>query len=153
MMQAVFAAAFVAVLPGYFWARCLAATGDLAERLAYAIALSVTLVPAVALIFSSVLGTGVTTTVSIVSVALVFFAGLAARLVFGPAKGPEGPISPLPPPPDTAALAPLCLGLLLALGTFFGLLGGWAMIPVAVLVVAAGVLYWIGLRRGDGERA
>lgn len=98
LIRAVPVALLVGLVPGYFWARCLAATGDLAERLAYAIALSVTLVPAVALILSSLLGTGVTSTVSVVSVLLVFFAGLAASLVFGPAKGPEGPISPLPRP-------------------------------------------------------
>ena len=150
LIRAVPVALLVGLVPGYFWARCLAATGDLAERLAYAIALSVTLVPAVALILSSLLGTGVTTTVSVVSVALVFFAGLAARLVFGPAKGPEGPISPLPPAPGVVALVPLCLALLLALGTFFGFIGAWAMIPAAALVVVSGVLYWLSLRRGGG---
>ena len=149
LIRAVPVALLVGLVPGYFWARCLAATDDLAERLAYAVALSTTLVPAVALIFSSILGTGVTTTVSVISVVLVFATGLAARLVFGPAKGPAGPVSPLPPAPGAAALAPLCLGLLLALGTFFGLLGGWAMIPVVVLVVVSGALYWISVRRTD----
>jgi hypothetical protein len=151
LIRAVPVAVLVGLVPGYFWARLLAATDDPAERLAYAFALSTTLVPAVALILSSILGTGVTTIVSIVSVAIVFLAGLAARLFFGPAKGPEGPISPLPPTPDAATLAPLCLGLLLALGTFFGFLGGWAMIPVVVLVVVSGVLYWISLRRRDAQ--
>ena len=150
LIRAVPVALIVGLVPGYFWARCLAATDDLAERLAYAIALSVTLVPAVALILSSLFGTGVTSTVSVVSVLLVFFAGLAARLVFGPAKGPEGPISPLPPAPGILTLAPLCLALLLALGTFFGLVGAWAMIPAAALVVLAGILYWLSLRRADG---
>ena len=155
LIRAVPVALIVGLVPGYFWARCLAATDDLAERLAYAIALSVTLVPAVALILSSLFGTGVTSTVSVVSVLLVFFAGLAARLVFGPAKGPEGPISPLPPAPGILTLAPLCLALLLALGTFFGLVGAWAMIPAAALVVLSGILYWHSLRREDvtdGER-
>ena len=45
---------------------------------------------------------------------------------------------------------PLCLALLLALGTFFGLVGAWAMIPAAALMVVSGVLYWLSLRRGDG---
>ena len=150
LIRAVPVALLVGLLPGYFWARCLAATGDLAERLAYAVALSVTLVPAVALILSSLLGTGVTPTVSVVSVLLVFFAGLAARLVLGPAKGPEGPISPLPPAPGVLTLVPLCLALLLALGTFFGPIGAWAMIPAAALVVVSGALYWLSLHRGDG---
>ncbi|QIN81394.1 hypothetical protein GBA63_01200 [Rubrobacter tropicus] len=147
LIRAVPVALLVGLVPGYFWARCLAATDDLAERLAYAIALSVTLVPAVALIFSSILGTGVTTTVSIISVVLVFAAGLAARLLFGAAKGSSRPLAPLPPAPDIATLVPLCLALLLALGTFFGLLGGWAMIPTAALIVLSGVLYWLSMRR------
>ena len=149
LIRAVPIALLVGLVPGYFWARCLAATDDLAERLAYAIALSVTLVPATALIFSSVLGTGVTPTVSVASVVLVFSAGLAARLLFGPAKDSLGPLAPLPPPPDAATLAPLCLALLLALGTFFGLLGAWAMIPTAALVILSGVLYWPSFRRRD----
>ncbi len=151
LIRAVPVALLVGLVPGYFWARCLAATGDLAERLAYAIALSVTLVPAVALILSSLLGTGITSTVSVVSLALVFFTGLAAALIFGPAKGPEGPISPLPPAPGALTLVPLCLALLLALSTFFGLIGAWAMVPAAALVVVSGALYWLSLRRGDGR--
>ncbi|HKH12981.1 MAG TPA: DUF6541 family protein [Rubrobacter sp.] len=153
LIRAVPAALLVGLVPGYFWARCLAATDDLAERLAYAIGLSVTLVPAVALTFSSILGTGVTTTVSVVSVAIVFFAGLAARLLFGEAKGPAGPISALPPAPDAASLVPLCLALALALVTFFGFAGGWAMVPAAFLVVVSGVLYRLSLRRRDGADA
>src|ERR687894_541112 len=150
LIRAVPVALIVGLVPGYFWARCLAATDDLAERLAYATALSVTLVPAVALILSSVLGTGVTTAVSLVSVAVVFFAGLAARLLFGTVKGPAGPISALPSPPGVAAMVPLCLALVLALVTFFGLAGGWTMIPSVVLVVVAGVVYWLSLRGADG---
>jgi hypothetical protein len=150
LIRAVPVAFLVGLLPGYFWARCLAATDDVAERLAYAIALSVTLVPAVALILSSMLGTGITTVVSLVSVAAVFFAGLGARLIFGTAKGPAGPISALPRPPGVAAMVPLCLALLLALCTFFGLAGGWTMSPSVVLVVAAGVVYWLSPRGADG---
>ena len=151
LIRAVPIALLVGLVPGYFWARCLAATSDVAERLAYAVALSVTLVPATALVFSSVLGTGVTTLVSVISVVLVFSAGLAARLLFGAAKGPSGPLAPLPPAPDVATLAPLCLALLLALGTFFGFVGEWAMIPAAALVALSGVVYWLSLRRRDAE--
>ena len=55
LIRAVPVALLVGLVPGYFWARCLAATGDFADRLAYAIALSVTLVPAVALVPSGLL--------------------------------------------------------------------------------------------------
>src|SRR4028118_488578 len=48
LIRAVPVALVVGLVPGYFWSRCLAATGDLAERLAYSIALSVTLAPAAA---------------------------------------------------------------------------------------------------------
>ena len=153
LIRGVPVALLVGLIPGYFWARCLAATEDLAERLAYTIALSVTLVPATSLILASLFGTGVTTAVSVTSVVLVFCAGLTARLLFGPAKGSSGPLAPLPPPPDVATLVPLCLALLLALGVFFGFpAGGWAMVPVAALVVLSGVLYWLSLRRrGDTD--
>ncbi len=153
LIRAVPIALLVCLVPGYFWAGCLAATDDRAERLAYAIALSVTLVPATALILASILGTGITATVSVVSVALVFFAGLVARLLFGPAKAASGPLAPLPPAPGVATLVPLCLALLLALGVFFGFPGGWAMIPIAALVLLSGVLYWFSLRRRSAPEA
>ncbi len=86
LIQALPAALLVGILPGWFWTRCLLASGDLAERLAYTIALSITLVPTAALAQTYLFATGVTFAVTVVSVALVFLAGLAAYLLFGPAK-------------------------------------------------------------------
>ncbi len=141
-------ALLVGVLPGWFWTRCLLASEDYAERLAYAIALSLTLVPAVALAQVYLFGTGVTTAVAAVSAALVFLTGLAAYLTLGPAKGAETPLVRPPSPPGLSALVPLAAGLALALVMLLGVVSGdWVMIPIALLVVAAGAIYgWSGLR-------
>lgn len=142
LLQALPAAFLIAVLPGWFWTRCLLASGDRAEQLVYTIALSITLVPAVALTQTYLFATGVTFAVTVVSVALVFLAGLAAYLLFGPAKGPEEPLSRPPSSPGLPTLAPLVTALALALWMFLGVApGGWLMIPIAVLVLAAGIAY------------
>ena len=99
LLRALPAAFLIGVLPGWFWTRCLLASGDRAEQLAYTVALSLTLVPTVALAQTYLLTTGVTFAVSVVSVALVFLAGLAAYLLFGPAKKSEEPLVLPPSPP------------------------------------------------------
>ena len=146
LIQALPAALLVGVLPGWFWTRCLLASGDHAERLAYTIALSVTLVPAAALAQTYIFTTGVTFAVTVASVALVFLAGLAAYLLLGPAKGPEEPVSRSPAPPGLPTLIPLVAALALALGMFSGIAPGeWVMIPIAILTLAAGIAYlWTG---------
>ncbi len=53
LTRALFAALVVGGLPGWLWARCLCATADFAERLAYSVELSITLVPAAALVGSA----------------------------------------------------------------------------------------------------
>src|SRR5215212_3893448 len=143
LLQALPAAFLIGVLPGWFWTRCLLASGDRAEQLAYTVALSLTLVPTVALAQTHLFATGVTFAVTVVSVALVFLAGLAAYLLFGPAKKSEEPISLPPSPPGLPTLAPLAAALALALLMFFGIAPTeWLMIPIAVLVIAAGIAYW-----------
>jgi hypothetical protein len=151
------AAFLIGVLPGWFWTRCLLASGDRAEQLAYAVALSLTLVPTVALAQTYLFATGVTFGVSVVSVALVFLAGLAAYLLFGPAKESEEPLSPPPSSPGFATLAPLAAALALALLMFLGIAPTeWLMIPIAVLVIAGGIAYFSSrqgreaLPAGDG---
>jgi hypothetical protein len=146
-------ALLVGVLPGWFWTRCLLASEDYAERLAYAIALSLTLVPTVALAQVYLFGTGVTTAVAAVSAALVFVAGLAAYLALGPAKGTETPLVRPPSPPRLPALVPLAAGLALALVMLLGVTSGeWLMIPIALLVLASGAIYWWTVRRRDLPR-
>jgi hypothetical protein len=149
LLTALPAAFLIGVLPGWFWTRCLLLSGDRAEQLVYSIALSITLVPAIALVQTYVFATGVTFAVTVVSVALVFLAGLAAHLLFGPAKGSEEPLSRPPAPPGLPTLAPLAVALALALWMFLGLApGAWLMIPIGILVLAAGVAYlWMPQER------
>jgi hypothetical protein len=143
LLQALPAAFLIGVLPGWFWTRCLLASGDRAEQLAYTVALSLTLVPTVALAQTYLFATGVTFVVSVVSVALVFLAGLAAYLLFGGAKESEEPLSFPPSPPGFPTLAPLAAALTVALLMFLGIAPmEWLMIPIAVLVVASGIAYW-----------
>ena len=143
LLYALPAAFLIGVLPGWFWTRCLLASGDRAEQLAYAVALSLTLVPTVALAQTYLFATGVTFGVTVVSVALVFLAGLAAYLLFGPAKESEEPLSHPPSSPGFATLAPLAAALALALLMFLGIASTeWLMIPIAVLVIAGGIAYF-----------
>jgi hypothetical protein len=142
LIQTLPAALLIGVLPGWFWTRILLRSDDLAERLAYTIALSITLVPTAALLQTYLFATGVTLTVTLVSTALVFFAGLALYLLSGPAKKGEEPVCKLPSPPGIATLVPLIIALALALAMFLGLAPGeWFMIPIALLVIAAGAAY------------
>jgi len=150
LLQALPAALLIGVLPGWFWTRCLLASGDRVEQLAYTIALSITLVPTAALAQTYLFATGVTFAVTVVSAALVFLAGLAAYLLFGPAKGLEEPLSLPPSPPSLPTLAPFAAALALALWMFLGMARGeWLMIPIAILVLAAGVAYRSTLQGGD----
>jgi hypothetical protein len=143
LLYALTAAFLIGVLPGWFWTRCLLASGDRAEQLAYAVALSLTLVPTVALVQTYLFTTGVTFGVTVVSVALIFLAGLAAYLLFGGAKEREEPLSLPPSPPGFATLAPLAAALALALLMFLGIAPTeWLMIPIAALVIAAGIAYF-----------
>jgi hypothetical protein len=143
-------ALLVGVLPGWFWTRCLLASEDYAEHLAYAIALSLTLVPAVALAQVYLFSTGVTSAVAAASAVLVFVTGLAAYLALGPAKGAEVPLVTPPSPPGLPALVPLAAGLALALVMLLGVVAGeWLMIPIALLVLASGTSYWWTVRRED----
>src|SRR5215213_2609525 len=142
LIQALPAVLLIGVLPGWLWTRTLLRSGDLAERLAYTIALSITLVPTAALLQTYLFATGVTLVVTLVSAALVFFAGLTVYLLSGPAKKGEEPVCTPPSPPGVATLVPLIGGLALALVMFLGLgPGEWFMIPIAFLVIAAGAAY------------
>src|SRR3712207_4287236 len=104
-MRALPAAVLVGVVPGWFWARLLlGASADYAERLAYSLALSITLVPAVILVPTRFFETGVTLVVAVAAPLVVFFSGFAAYLRFGPAKGPSEPLAAPPLPLGTPAL-------------------------------------------------
>jgi hypothetical protein len=147
-------AVLVCFVPGWFWARLLSASSDRAEQAAYSVALAITLVPAAALVQARLLGTGVTLAVAVAAPLLVFLAGLVAYLWFGPAKGPDAPIAPLPPIPRTLALLLLVSALALALVAFFDLVpGGWPAILVAPVVVFAGIVHLLTYPRPDPSSA
>jgi len=150
LLQAAPAALLIAVLPGWFWTRCLLASGDRAEQLVYTIAISITLVPAVALAQTYLLASGVTFLVTVVSAALVFLTGLAAYLLFGQAKKSEEPVCRTPSPPGLLTLGLLTAALALALLMLLGIApAAWLMIPITILVLAAGIAYWSTLQERD----
>jgi hypothetical protein len=142
LVQTLPAVLLIGVLPGWFWTRTLLRSDDLAERLAYTVALSITLVPTAALLQTYLFATGVTLTVTLVAAALVFFAGLALFLLSGQAKKVEETICKPPSIPGIATVTPLVGALALALVMFLGLApGDWLMIPITLLVLAAGAAY------------
>ena len=150
LIRALLAVTLVAVLPGWFWAVFLCASADRASRFVYGIALSITLVPTVALVPAHLLGTGVTLAVTVVSVSVVFFAGLVAYLRFGPAKGQEEPIAPGLSRPGLPTLIPLIAALALALGAMFDIVSGKRiLLLIAVLVAVAGIAHFFVARRRD----
>lgn len=161
----------VGLLPGYFWASWLLPWAGWAERLAYSMALSMVLVPVMALALARLLGGGVTLTIAVASPLIVAGIGAGIYLKFGPPKASEGAISRRAPAPlGVLALAPITTALALVVGSdladldLFWLAGscwGWPtdtcvesgevqgfMIPIGTLVVAAGAFYLLGSRRG-----
>ena len=162
LIRAVPAARLVGLAPGWFWAKLLGASAGLYERVTYSVALSLALVPAVALIPAKLFGTGVTLAVAIASPLFVFLVGLAAYLKFGPAKTSQEPLVLAPVQLNAVALVPVVAGLglvvwadLTNLSLFWaaGSCWGWPwlpcflngtaqkfMLPVALVMVAAGIV-------------
>jgi hypothetical protein len=169
------AVTLVGVVPGWFWARLLSASADLYEHVSYSVALSLALVPAVALIPAQLFGTGVTLAVAAASPLLVFFGGLAAYLQFGPAKASEGPLATPLVRPGAIALVPIILAFALVLGAdlvnwrLFWLARscwGWPweacvlsggaqkfLLPVALLLLATGLVYRLAFSREPDARS
>ena len=145
------AAAVVCVLPGLIWASVLYPSTDLAGRLVCAVALSLTLVPAVALLQTRLFGVGVSLAVAVVSVVVVFAAGLGAYLRFGPAKGREEALLGAPAAPRFPALVPLAAASVVALLSMAGVVAGWRVAPfAALLVLIGGVAHLLTLSRTPG---
>jgi hypothetical protein len=150
LIRALVAASMVVLLPGWFWAGCLFAASDRAERLTYSVALSMALVPAAALVPVRILDTGVTLVVAVFSALVVFFAGLLAFLRFGPAKGKHEPPGSGSGPLELPALVVLLPAFGLALWTGLQIVPGQPSVlpvtlvpPIALLVLAAGVLHLV----------
>ena len=145
-------AILVGMAPGWFWSRVLLASSDLYERIAYSVALSITLVPTAALVQARLLETGVTLAVAVASPLIVFVLGLAAYVCFGPAKkGSEEPLAPPAGPLATPALVLLVSAFGFALVAFFDL--AWAALLVAPLVFFAGISHLVATRRRNAPQA
>jgi hypothetical protein len=153
LIRALPVAILVGILPGYFWAKCLASSAEYMERIAYSMALSVTLVPAAALLQAGLLDSEITFLIAAVSVSLVFATGFVAYLWFGTASDAGGgPLAPPPAPPNIYALVPLPAAFGLVLGARVGLApGDRYMSYVALLFAVAGAVYLSGSRR-DGRK-
>jgi hypothetical protein len=150
LVRAFPAAVLVAVVPGWFWAGCLCATTDRAERLAYSVAFSTTLVPTTALVQARLFGTGVTPAITVVAVLLVLGTGLISYLKFGPTKGSDEPLASRPVSPDLPALIPITVASALVLGTLFDVVPAERAAPlIALLVFAAGIAHLLTSPSGD----
>ena len=148
LIRALPAAVLVGVLPGWFWARCLCTTADRAERLAYSVGFSITLVPTLGLVQARLFGTGITFPITVVSVLLVLGTGLAAYLRFASAKGSEAPLVARLAPLELPALVPLIGAAALVLGNLLGIVSRyWVMPLTALLVLSAGAARLLGSGR------
>jgi hypothetical protein len=151
LVRALPAALLVGVVPGWFWAGCLCATADRAERLAYSVAFSTTLVPTAALLQARLFGAGVTPAITAVSALLVLGTGLAVYLKFGPEKRSEEPLASRPVSLGLPTLIPLIVALALVLGALLGAVPGERVAPlIALCVLAAGIAH---LLASPGEDA
>ena len=152
LIRVVPAVVIAAVVPGYFWSRCLFAAADYAERLVYSTTLSMALVPAVTLVPARVFGLGVTLPAAVGSALFVLVSGFAAYAAFGAAKMPENPAAP-PPSLTAPALALVVVAAGLALPASLGFYGGWLLVILSgVLALFAGLLTWRSRVEGATER-
>ncbi|MGB3633153.1 MAG: hypothetical protein WA982_03860 [Rubrobacteraceae bacterium] len=141
LIRVLFAAILIGVLPGYYWARILLPSRDLAVQLTYGIGLSITLVPAVVLIPASILGLGVTLPATVLSALLVLGSGMVAFRSLGPEKE-YGTQAPSPAPTlSLPFLAAFGTALAVAIPYSLGLDSPWVLLPIGVLVVLSGFLY------------
>lgn len=165
------AALFVGLLPGWFWSGYFFPSNDLAVRLAYAVAFSLTLVPAVALVPARLFGLGVTPTVAVFCALLVLGAGFAVHRRFGPADKSRPGDEPLGEAPGPLGVLPLVLllpafglALLVASGISYDFLvymgvifetsyGFWVWPTAALLLLFAAVVYALEARRNANRFA
>ena len=157
LIGAASAALLVGFVPGWFWARCLCAATDGAERLAYTAALSMALVPAVALVPAKLFGVAFAVTAS--SALMVFVTGFIAYVGFGPAGTKGAPPAPGPGPLGMPALILLVPAFGLALWTGSRTVPGLRdalpvtpLVAVAALVLVAGVAHLVVSVRDPGVR-
>jgi hypothetical protein len=178
MIRVLLAAFLVGVVPGWFWASCLLPSADRVERLAYSVALSVALVPAVAQALVRLWAGSVTFAVAVISPLVVLGMGFVAYPRFGSPEEPDKPLVTPPVPPGALALVPIVVGFALVLGSDFKDLSlfwlartcwGWYppeeiclmsvssaqrfMLPVALLLLTAGIVHLLASSRELESRA
>jgi hypothetical protein len=150
LVRALLVAILVGVLPGWYWAGCLSATSDRAERLAYSVGFSTTLVPTAALVQTRLFGVGVTPAITIVSVVLVLVTGLISYLKFGPFDGSDEPLTSRSGSLDLPSLIPLIFALALVLAALLGAVPVMRVaLLIALLVLTAGISHLVASPRGD----
>jgi hypothetical protein len=144
LMRALAATVLVGVLPGWFWARCLCATTDRVEQLAYSVAFSVSLIPIATLVQARLFGVGVTPSITLVSVLLVLGTGLTGYLRFEPAKAFDEPLVSRPISLRLPTVIPLIAASTLVLGTLFGTVPGERVAPlIGLLILAVGITHML----------
>ena len=149
------AAVLVGAVPGYFWAKSLTPSAGYVERIAYSTALSMTLVPTVALLQARVSGTGVTLLIAAVSVVAVFATGFVAYLGLGSASYADEPVfDPPPPSQGVYALVALSAAFGLVVGVALGLVprGRSAFLVVLLLLLVAAITSSISRPQEPQER-
>src|SRR5215210_2000334 len=150
LIRALPATVLVGVVPGWFWAGCLCATADRAERLAYSVAFSTTLVPTAALVQARLFGVGVTPVSTVVSALLVLATGLSGYLKFGPAKESDEHLVSRPVSLDLLSLIPLIIASALVLAVLLGAVPTERVaLLITLLVLAAGIAYVAASPQGD----
>ena len=162
-------ATLTGLVPGYFWARCLVLSEDRGVRLASSVALSLALVPVVALGLARLLGGGVTVPISIVSPLVVLGIGIGIYALFGPGKDADETLARTSGPPGALTLAFITGAVALVLVSIFenlpafrlaGECMGWPdvyclgsgaaqkfIIPITLVLVSAGILHFFSYRR------
>ncbi|MEJ7653652.1 MAG: hypothetical protein WKH64_10090 [Chloroflexia bacterium] len=152
LIQSLLVTVLVLGLPGYYWARLLFPHLDWVEQGAFTVALSMTLVPAVALLLAWGWGPGVSWSIAAASVALVTLVGAAVFARFGAA-----PVLALHPKLDFPTLgplapAPLIPAALLMIAVFLGILGHRSVaLPITLLVLLSAAFFVVQQVRRTGE--
>ena len=148
ILLAYLAALIVIGLPGYIWSKLLFPCIDWVERIAASIAISIGIVPAIALLLARMSDTGITPAIAYTSVILAIAIGIALYLLLGPSPKPEM----LPSLQITSPSAPALVGIsALAVVTYAMIIGKLdvqkyspRMVP---LVLAIGGLWFLAKGR------
>lgn len=142
LLRALLGALGAGVLPGWPWAEFSRRSDGLAERLAYAAAVSMASVPAIALALARAFGAGVTLPVALGAVAVVAGSGLLACQLRGRPGQAAGPVLTRPDGiRDGRVLALALLALGLALACMLGMPApGWLLITLLAAFALVGLL-------------